>query len=220
MDIVGITTATTDAYKTDVIDDGSMAKDDFLQLMIAQMKYQDPLEPMSNTDMSSQLAQFSSLESLNNIYDTMTDNVLLTQSLNNSYMTSLIGKNVKAYGNTVDYQGESTEISYNLASTASSVNVNIYDENGDLVKTINPYSQRAGDNSVKWDGTDSNGELVDNGVYTFEIVAIDADGNAVTADGYVNGYIEGITYESGSPYLVVNGTSLGLGDVISILDGE
>ncbi len=219
MDIVGITTATSNAYKTDVIDDGSMAKDDFLQLMIAQMKYQDPLEPMSNTDMSSQLAQFSSLESLNNIYDTMTDNVLLTQSLNNSYMTSLIGKNVKAYGNTVDYQGEKTEISYNLSAT-SNVTVNVYDEDGDLVTTINPYNQRAGDNTITWDGTDSNGEQVDNGIYTFEVVATDSEGNTVTADGYVNGYIEGITYESGSPFLVVHGTSLGLGAVISILDGE
>lgn len=78
--------------------DNLMSKDEFLRLFVTQMQYQNPLNPMDNTDFTAQLAQFSSLEQLTNINSQLTDMLSYQNSLHNTLTTSLIGKNVKFSG--------------------------------------------------------------------------------------------------------------------------
>jgi flagellar basal-body rod modification protein FlgD len=75
-----------------------VSKDDFLNLFVTQMKYQNPLNPMDNTEFTAQLAQFSSLEQLTNINSQLTDLLSYQNSLHNTLTASFIGKNVKFSG--------------------------------------------------------------------------------------------------------------------------
>ena len=82
----------------------NMGKDAFLELLVTQLRYQDPLKPMENTEFLAQLSQFSSLEQLWNVNETLGQNVDLTQSVNNALMTNLIGKEVKVSGNVLYWE--------------------------------------------------------------------------------------------------------------------
>ncbi len=216
-DVVGISGSVADSFSQTTVSNGTMSKDDFLELLVTQLQYQDPLEPMDNTQMAAQLAQYSQLETLNNIQETLESSLLLDQSLNNSFMTSLIGKGAKAYGNGVTYSGDETDLSYETYGAAN-VTIKVYDESGDLVRTIDAGYQKAGEHSFTWDGRNGSGDKVESGHYTFEVEALNSDGNEVTAYTYTVGMIQGITYENGSPYFLINGQTVNLGDVIQILD--
>ncbi|MCD4828522.1 MAG: flagellar hook capping protein [Candidatus Cloacimonetes bacterium] len=216
MNVVGISGDVIDETQQAATGNGSMDKDDFLLLLVTQLQYQDPLEPVSNSEMAAQLAQYSQLETLNNMHATMQDQLLLDQSLNNSFMTSLIGKDVKAYGNAATYDGNDVELSYYLGGNGD-VTVKIYDEDGQLVQTIDQGNERYGDRSVVWDGIDQYGNTVPEGNYTFEVEATDNTGNPIQTETYTQGMVEGITYLQGSPFLLIHGQPVNLGNVISIL---
>ena len=96
----GATTTTTTASAKNVL-----GKDDFLKMMIAQLKHQDPMNPMDGTAFTAQLAQFSSLEQLQNVNTQLTSFTKQQQALGNSQAVNLIGKQVLAKGNTVSVDG-------------------------------------------------------------------------------------------------------------------
>ena len=88
-----------------------LGKDDFLKLFVKQMQYQNPLNPMDNTEFASQLAQFSSLEQLTNISTQMNDLLIFQNSLHNTLTASFIGRNVK-YGGEQEGGGTVTGITF------------------------------------------------------------------------------------------------------------
>ncbi len=104
-----------------------MGKDDFLKMMIAQLKHQDPLNPMDGTAFTAQLAQFSSLEQLQNLNTQMTSFTQQQQALGNSQAVNFIGKQVLAKGNTVSVDGNPVTLGYDLAGDAVSGQVQVYD---------------------------------------------------------------------------------------------
>ncbi|MDP3830447.1 MAG: flagellar hook capping FlgD N-terminal domain-containing protein, partial [Ignavibacteriaceae bacterium] len=88
----------------------SLGKDDFMKLMLTQLKHQDPLNPMEGSEFAAQLAQFSSLEQLSNLNEltaqSIDANYYLTQSINNTMTATLIGKDVKLSGNVLNVKGD------------------------------------------------------------------------------------------------------------------
>jgi flagellar basal-body rod modification protein FlgD len=88
-----------------------LGKDDFMKLFVTQMQYQNPLNPMDNTEFATQLAQFSSLEQLTNISGQMQDLLVFQNSLHNTLTSSFIGRNVK-YGGDQEGAGTVTGISF------------------------------------------------------------------------------------------------------------
>ena len=199
-----------------------LGKDDFLKMLLAQMKNQDPMNPMDSTQYAAQLAQFSSLEQLQNLNTSMTQsinaNLALTQTINNSLASTLIGKDVKIGSSSISNTGQgSVNIGYNLPSNASSVSVNIYDSMGNLVKTIDSLPTSAGDSKLSWDFTDNNGNQLPDGDYTFKIAAKDSSGNDITADPFTTGTISGIKFSSSGTQLMINNAAYQLSDVQEIL---
>ncbi len=204
----------------------TMDKDAFLKLMIAQLKNQDPLNPMDGTEYASQLAQFSSLEQLTNLNDSVTEsmnaNYYLSQSINNTLIATLIGKDVKVSGSTINYSGQdSIELSYNLPNYASKATVSIYDSEGNLVKTLTDIPLTAGENKLSWDFTDSNGGNVATGTYTAKIEAYDiATNDQMDTALFKYGTIDGVKFGDDGTVLVVDSTEYQLSDIVEILNGQ
>lgn len=195
----------------------TLGKEDFLKLLIIQLQYQDPLSPMENTDFMAQLAQFSSLEQLQNVNSNLQANFLLTQSLNNSLATNLIGKRVIALGNEVYLSGdEGEEITFDLSEDAG-VTVEIYDTEGNLVRTLKGGALSSGRNQIHWEGNDIDGNSLPAGNYSLEVKATNSDNNPVDVTTYSTGLVTGIKFEGGNAVLMLGDQEVNLSEIIEIL---
>ncbi|MCK5009848.1 MAG: hypothetical protein KAS98_05140, partial [Deltaproteobacteria bacterium] len=144
-----------------------LGRDAFFQLLLTQLQNQDPLNPMESTDMTAQLAQFSQLEQMDNMNTSLDYLQLYMASLNNAQAVGFIGKEIEANGDSVQLSEEgSASLSYELMDDAGSVTVKIYDEDTQLVWTVETGSQSAGKQEWLWDGRDAQGNQVEAGTYT------------------------------------------------------
>ena len=189
----------------------NIGKDDFMKLLLAQLKNQDPLKPMDGTDFAVQLAQFSSLEQLSNLNTEMKNQGLNQMTLGYAQSVNMVGKEVVAQkGNTIQADGATTSVNYNLAKEASRVTVNIYDKEGKVVQTFEE-SGKKGLNALTW-----NTANVPKGTYTFDVSATDITGNAVTASTMVSGLVTAAHFKNNIISLTVNGQEVSLSDVVSV----
>jgi flagellar basal-body rod modification protein FlgD len=199
----------------------SMGKDDFLTLLITQLQNQDPLNPADSTEYTAQLAQFSSLEQLSNVNANLEYMQLYQASINNAQAVSFIGKEIIALGDEVQVtEGQADKCRFELGGDASGVAVNIYDESGKLVKTIEQGAMDAGRQTVIWDCTDQNGNTVADGNYTFEIQAVDAADQAVEAVTYSSGLVEGVTFIEGVTYFLVGNQKIPISDIVEVVQPD
>jgi len=204
----------------------TLGKDDFLKLMISQLKNQDPLNPMDGTQYAAQLAQFSSLEQLTNLNDNVTQsmatNSLLTQSVNNTMMATLIGKNVKLEGNNLILNGQKNiTLGYNLPVEAKNAQLKIYNDKGALVKIMDIDSSKVGDNKLIWDLTDNSGNKLTNGNYTFSVEATNMSGEAMTLSLFKYGMIDGVKFTSDrGTVILVNGAQYSISDISEVLNAN
>lgn len=193
-----------------------LGKDEFLKLLTMQLRYQSPLNPMNNTEFTSQLAQLSSVEALNNMVKQMSDLLLYQNSIQNTLTLNLIGKNVKFSGDQISLKDKG-EINYNLAANASKVTISISDSSGKLIRKIELGQQNAGVNNYVWDGKDSNGNKMPDGNYTFKIEASDTAGKPVEATTISKGQVTGITFENNTTFIVIDGKiKLKLNEILEI----
>lgn len=194
----------------------SLGKDQFLQLLVTQLRNQDPLNPMDSQAFVSQLAQFSSLEQLANANTKLESLLTFQGSIQNMLMSSFIGKDVSFSGNSVNLTG-AAEISYNNSADVHSVKLSIYDSSGKLVREVDLGMQTAGEKSYTWDGKDSNGQALANGQYTVNINAVDSSGKPVGVSTNSKGIVTGISFDGSTTYLVLDsGIKIKPGDISSI----
>ncbi|MBI5056939.1 MAG: hypothetical protein HZB61_10035 [Nitrospirae bacterium] len=194
----------------------TLGKQEFLNLLIKQLGYQDPLNPMDSTQFTSQLTQFSSLEQLSNINTTLNDVLSFQHSMQNASVANLIGRTVKVPGDST-YLGSTADIGYELSGDAATVEISIYDGSGNPVVTKNLGAQTKGENSFVWDGKDAQGSQMTEGNYTFEIKAKDASGNDVSTAANSTGKVTGVIFEDGVTYLALDsGRKINLSEIESI----
>ena len=194
----------------------SLGKDDFLNLLVKQLQYQDPLNPVENADFTAQLAQFTSLETLSNIDENIASLGVLQSSINNINAVSFIGKSVEAQGNIANYSGSDVAIDFELDSPASEVTIKIYDSDGQLVRTMEKENVAAGDAQYVWDGKDDEGDTVSEGRYRFVINAVDYEGASVETTTYTTGQVTGVRYEGGITYLIIGDKEVNVADIRKI----
>jgi len=191
-------------------------KEDFMKILLKQLNYQDPLNPMDSTQFTSQLTQFSSLEQLTNLNTTLEDVLAYQQSIQNASITDLIGRAVRVEGDST-YLNNTADINYELSKDAASVKISIYDKAGRLVATKEAGPQPAGNNTFVWDGTDSSGVQMPADDYTFEVKAKDVSGAVVDAVTNSFGTVTGINFEDGLSYIVLDdGRNITLSEIKSI----
>lgn len=158
----------------------ALGKDAFLQLLVTQLKNQNPLSPQDNGAFVAQLAQFSSLEGINTLNDSVnsiSSNFSSSQALQAS---SLVGRSIitqtdKAMVDT----SKSMTGSVAVTSATGNVSVKVTDKDGNVVRTIDMGTQSAGDSSFIWDGKNDKGEVAPAGTYTFSASTKNDKGDSV-----------------------------------------
>lgn len=190
----------------------------FLELMIAQLENQNPLEPQENSEFVAQLAQFSQVEGLdrlNNSFDGFAANTLSNQALQAS---SLVGSSVAVPTSTAELsQGSFVGGTFDVPATSSDVSVNIFSENGQLVETIPLGAQPAGEVSFRWDGNviEVNGELsgfqsedpIESGRFRFEVLS-EQNGETEQLDTALTANVNSVTVNENNQ-LVLNLSGIG-----------
>ena len=215
-------TAATDSVSTGAAPSAATAsqeldKDAFLNLLITQLQNQDPLNPTDSVEFTAQLAQFSSLEQLGNVNDNLKQLQNFQASINNSQAVSLIGKEITANGNFLNLNGgQPVACNFKLDEDAAMVGVSIYDNTGEFVRSIEGLNLSAGHHSLQWDGMDQNGIPATAGNYTFEVMAADANGNAIQAATYFSGSVDKVSFQNNTTYLMAGDQRVALGDILEV----
>lgn len=178
-------------------------KDDFLTLLVVQMQNQDPMNPMDDKQFTSELAQFSSLEQLTQINAGVTSLGETTAHQEMVNAASYIGKNIRAVGDNLSIHEDGTvsTMYYKLADNASDVYMNIFDANGNIVRTVNLGEQSSGEHEFQWDGQDWKGKDLPEGVYYVALAAESAEGDAILTQTEVSGEVVAVQYAGGYHYL-------------------
>ena len=191
--------------------------DEFLTLLLAELKNQDPTKPTDSSTLTSQLATFTQTEQAIKTNDYLSTLSGYASSINNSQATSCIGKTVTVdTGNISVSSGSADNLSFKLSSAASNATITISDSSGNTVQTLTETNLSSGINSVTWDGTNSGGTTVSDGTYTFTVSATDSSGNAVTASTSFSAAVTGVLFSGGVAYLVTDSGKIPYGDVTEI----
>ena len=203
---------------------GAMDKDAFLMLLVTQFQYQDPLNPMEDKEFVAQLAQFTSLEQSMAMNKNLESMLALQQSQQSLYAVNYIGKEVLArgYGISVGDGGKSvTSVEYALDASAVKGFINILDSNNNIIATQTLPALGSGVHKFQWDGKDSSGQKVPDGVYTIAISATDANGELIIPDTQVGGIVKGISTYNGEQYLTLSdGRVVAIKNVREVLTPE
>lgn len=195
-----------------------MGKDDFLHLLVAQLKAQDPLNPMDGTEFTAQLAQFSSLEQLQNINGSLGDLNTSQAVLTNSQAVQYIGKTITAVGDSFEVRnGNAQPLHFSLNQDAHGLYARIYDAHGNFVRQLEGGYTNAGDGNIAWDGYDYLGGRAPDGDYYFEIAAMDGNGNSINATTFATGLVNGVQFENGQAYLQCGGRKIPMGNVVRVV---
>lgn len=149
----------------------SATEDRFLKLLVAQMRNQDPLNPLDNAQVTSQMAQLSTVSGINKLGDlmqAMSSSFGQSQSLQTA---SMIGRNVLTEGSSIVLSNGAAMAGFELAGPADQVVVQVKDASGNVIHSTNLGAQSAGVTVFRWDGVADNGTNAPNGNYRFEVQA-------------------------------------------------
>lgn len=198
-------------------------RDDFLKILLAQLKHQDPLDPMKGTEFIDSITRLSQVEQTIN-QNTHLENIeKLLGGGNTAQMgspVSYLDKNIEFTSDQIAVKSGTSNFSYNLTSIPDNLFIEIRDTNGNVVfsSTTGKNSQnsagnlKVGANNVSWDGTDNSGNKLDDGVYSVN-VSYKQKGSEVAVNVPVttSGVVTGANFQSGN-------VSLNVGDLQTTLD--
>ena len=197
----------------------SLGKDSFLKLLVTQLQNQNPLDPQDNSQFVAQLAQFSSVESLQNLNTSVDAIGGMYQSSQALQASSLVGRSVIAdTGSTHVDTTKGMTGSVVVPSTSTATSVNIYDSTGTVVRTIDLGEQKAGNASFTWDGKDDAGNPLESGNYSFKATG-SLEGTSTGLTTYLPATVTSVTMGSAGTSMTLNlanGTNIALSKVQQI----
>ena len=189
--------------------------DAFLLLLTTQLKHQDPLSPIEPTEFTNQLVQFASVEQ-QIATNTNLENLLLIQNASlASAVVGFIGTEVEAQTNQLPLQDGSATFKYTLSDNAKNTAIIITDSSGSVVKTATGEIT-AGEHDFAWDGTDINGDPVEDGAYNVSVTAVGVDGAQISTSMVMKGRVTGVSMNDSATTLNVGGVNVSLEDILSI----
>jgi flagellar basal-body rod modification protein FlgD len=199
---------------------GALGKDEFLKILVTQLRNQDPLSPMDSSQFASQLAQFSSLEQLIQLNEGLATQTAASASstlaINTSLGASLIGRTVLASGSQLIVgSSEQLSVTADIGGTGTA-NIVVLDASGREVARRTLGTVSAGRQTLSWDNdVDGVPELM-SGTYTYELTVTNSDGAAVQVQPFVRGRVDGVSFQNGSVVLRVGGMDFALDQLAEI----
>lgn len=213
MTTVNPVSASTDtAGKTERIE---LGKDDFLRMLITQLKHQDPFNPIDGTEFTAQLAQFTSLEQLTNMNVQLGKIDAMQSGMEKIGSVNLIGKSVLIEDNNFDAEGGEVEIRYELKDYIESGLIEIYQSDGTVVDSIEIGARGPGEYSHTWD---SGGYTA--GTYGFRLTAENEKGGYAVWTPKMLGLVTGVTFKDDGVYISVNGQEMALDKVAVVKEAD
>jgi flagellar basal-body rod modification protein FlgD len=182
----------------------TLGKDDFLKIMITQMKNQDPTNPFKAEQMATEIAQFTTVEQLHNMNQNLTKMSTQNKPLEQMAMTNMIGKVV-----TIDRErfphteGENESLKVNLPKNAENVRLAVVSDTGDVVLEKDLGAQKAGEVSFSWDGKKTNSLPAKTGNYMLRVEAKDEKGVSIETNPQAKARIIGVSLEGTEPIFLV-----------------
>ena len=202
----------------------SLGKEDFLTLLVAQLENQDPMNPDDPTEFTAQLAQFSSLEQLFTMNDTLEGLTAAQQQSDRFATMELIDKSVSYAGSSFTFNTDPVTIGYQLDGIAASVTLSIQDEAGSTVATLHPTEMATGNHFIEWDGMNSDGEIVEPGKYTIALqAASQGEGSTIAVSPLVQSVVTGVDFSSESGDAVIRtaaGAEFGSDAILQIFTNQ
>ena len=180
-------------------------KDAFMKLLLTELQYQDPTSPMDTEKMLTQTSQLASLEMQENTNKMMQKLADQLKNSTNMYAVGVLGKMAKiGDSGIVKEEGSGVKFAGFLESAAKGGTINIRDNTGKLVRTLEFGEAKAGANTFEWDGKDSAGNDAKAGSYSVEINYVDLAGKAKSG-GVGNYLVEGVKFIDGVAQVKVGG---------------
>lgn len=217
--ITAASTATPTNTSTSATASNTISQDSFLQLLVAQLKNQDPTSA-SSQDPSAMIQQLTSFSSLQQATQT---NTLLqglqsqNQAIFQAQAAAMVGKNVKVDGSGFSLKSGQASMGLNL-SAAANVTLSVTDASGHVVATIPEGNLAAGDQTLSWNGTGTNGTALPDGDYSVSVSATSASGSAVPYTTSLTRKVDSVIFNTdGSISLVSNGQTFSLSNVLQVL---
>jgi len=197
-----------------------LGQDDFLKLMVAQLRNQDPFKPMENGDFIAQMAQFSSVSGINTLQQSFSDFASSMQSNQALQASTMVGRNVLVASNTVALGADGSAVNglLKLPTNAGNVRIGILGANGELLRNIQLGNQAAGDLPFSWDGLDDTGKKLPPGRYNVAALAGDGE-NSVSVDTFVTARVDSVSLNQQNRTVTLNLKDLGsilMSDVVEI----
>lgn len=190
-------------------------QDAFMQLLIAQMKNQDPTEPVDASEQLVQLAQFTQVESLDKINAQMEALVSAQSSTQALQASALVGKTVQVETSQFAYAGGSMSGTVNLPSYTGNLRISVQDSLGREVDAINLGQEAAGNVDFTWSGGDSRGP------HRFVATAAEVNGETYGVPLYLNANVNSVSLADNNTTLNLNGVGpVSLADVRSITENQ
>lgn len=198
---------------------GKLGKDEFLKLLVAQLRNQDPVNPSRPEEFAAQLAQFSSLEQLIQVNENLSAqagaNAAMATALSNSAAVGVLGKTVLAVGDTVDLGGDGpASVTVGVEGSGGSATLTILDENGREVGSREVGAIGGGRQEIDL-GSAADG--LPPGRYQYRVTVTDADGAPVRVQTFTRALVDGLRYGPHGPTLTSGSLEIPLADVVEII---
>jgi len=187
-------TAAAKSGGTDPTSTKDMAQN-FLKMLTVQLQNQDPLNPMDNAQMTSQLAQLNMVDGVNKLNTTMGSLMAQMQAANFMNLSGSVGKTALAAGSDVYFTGQPVSLAAKLNDAVASLKATIADANGQIIDTLDLGPASGGVTDFFWDGRDSQGNQVASGAYKLQLAAKDLQGKDVTPSTYVGAQVASVGVE-------------------------
>ncbi|SMF66989.1 flagellar hook assembly protein FlgD [Pseudobacteriovorax antillogorgiicola] len=194
-----------------------LGKDEFLQLFVAQLQNQDPLNPDDGTEMASKLAQFNGLEQMMNMNKTMDQMVKAQNVGRNLQMVNYVGKEIAIDGGRVKLRdGELSHSDFEINMPVTRASLTVRDSSGMVVmeKELGPIEK--GKHKLDWDGKNSAGNTLNDGLYTYAIHAKNMDGEKVPVNISSRTIISGVDVQSDTGALFTELGKVNLEDIKTV----